>query len=675
MRNVYIRLMVVCSLILSAAVLSFGQNSGFDTSRMDKSASPCTDFFQYANGTWLDKTEIPGDQSSWGSFNILAENNREILKAIVDEAVAETNAERGSDTQLIGDYYFSCMDEAAIEAAGVDVLDPYFGQIRSIGSKKDLQQVIAKMHNAGLPVAFNFFGGTDLKDSNMVIANTFQGGLSMPNRDYYVGGDPKMQEARDKFREYMMNMFRMTGDNEEQARQKMFTVMRIQMRLAYASLTPVELRNPDNRYKKVTIAEANAITPNFAWDEYMANRGLSNVSEFNIAQPDYFKAVDKLIDEVSVGEWKTYLEWMTMNAAAPLLAEKYRDENFGFYGKYLQGRKEQQPRWRICVQATDGNIGEALGQLYVSKAFKPEAKERMEELIDNLFVAMRERIDRLEWMTDDTKVQALAKLASFKRKIGYPDTLRGYEGLEINRKSYFGNAIRSGEFQIKRNLADIGKPVDRSRWGMTPPTVNAYYSGTLNEIVFPAGILQPPFFNMEADDAINYGSIGGVIGHEISHGFDDQGSRFDADGNLKMWWTPDDRKKFEDRAACVVKQFGEYEIQPGLFMNGNLKLGENIGDLAGLLISYDAFQNSLKGKERPGKIDGFTPEQRFFLGWAQIWAFKSTLENERLHVATAPHAVARWRVNGPLSNMPSFAEAFDCKQSDKMVREDICQIW
>ncbi len=675
MRNFYFRSVVILAFILSAYTMTFGQNSGFDTSRMDKSSEACTDFFQYANGKWLDNTEIPGDQSSWGSFNILAENNREILKEIVEESVAKTDAEKGSDTQLIGDYYFSCMDEAAIESAGVKPLNPYFNDINGIRNKKDLQKVIAKMHNAGIPALFGFFGGTDLKDSNTVIANTFQGGLSMPNKDYYVGGDEKMQEARDKFREYMVKMFQLEGDSEQTARNKMFSVMRIQMRIAYASLSRTELRNPDNRYKKVSVSEANAITPNFAWDDYMALRGVTGVTDFNIGQPDYFKAVNQMLDDVSIGEWKTYLHWMTLDAAAPMLAKRFADERFDFYARYLQGRKEQQPRWRICVGEVDGNIGEALGQLYVARAFKPEAKERMNELIDNLFVAMRERIDKLEWMTDDTKVQALAKLSTFKRKIGYPEKLRGYKGLDISRDSYFMNSSRSGEFQVKRNLEDIGKPVDRDRFGMTPPTVNAYYSPPLNEIVFPAGILQPPFFNPDADDAINYGSIGGVIGHEISHGFDDQGSRFDAEGNLKMWWTPDDRKKFDERAACVVKQFDEYEVQPGLFMNGKLTLGENIGDLGGLAISYDAFMNSLKGKTRPADIDGFTAEQRFFLGWAQIWAIKMTMEGESLRVKTDSHAIARWRVNGPLSNMPQFAEAFGCKAPQKMVKKDMCEIW
>ena len=674
MRNFYFRSMVILTFILALVAISSGQNKGFDINRMDKSVSPCTDFFQYANGNWLNKTEIPGDQSSWGSFNILAENNRDLLKKIVDESSAQTDAQKGSDTQLIGDFYFSCMDEATIEAAGAKPLNPYFKEIQSISNKKDLQKVIAKMHDSGVPVLFGFGGGTDLKNSKMVIANSGQGGLSMPNRDYYINGDPKFQETRDKFREYVYTMFRNLGDSEDNARKNMFTVMRIQMRLAYASLSRVQMRNPDNRYKKVSLTEANSITPNFNWDEYMKLRGISGVESFNIGQPEFFKAVNKLIGDISIGEWKTYLRWMTINAAAPLLSKKFADENFNFYGKHLQGRKEQQPRWRICVRAVDGNIGEALGQKYVAKAFKPEAKKRMNELIDNLFVAMRARIDRLEWMSDETKVQALTKLSTFKRKIGYPDKLRGYKGLDINRKSYALNSMRSGQFQIKRNLADIGKPVDRSRFGMTPPTVNAYYSPLLNEIVFPAGILQPPFFNAEADDAINYGAIGGVIGHEITHGFDDQGSRFDAEGNLKMWWTKDDRKKFNDRAACVVDQFSSYEVLPGLFMQGKLTLGESIADLGGLTVSYDAFQKSMEGS-RPNNIDGFTPEQRFFLGWAQVWAYKATEQNLRLRVANGPHAIPRFRVNGPLSNMEAFAKAFNCKQSDPMVRKETCLIW
>ncbi|MDQ3633114.1 MAG: M13 family metallopeptidase [Acidobacteriota bacterium] len=675
MRNFYFRFIFITTLILSVSAIAFGQNAAFDINRMDKSVNACTDFFQFANGTWLNNTEIPGDQSSWGSFNILAENNRTILRELVDETVVKTDATKGSDTQLIGDFYFSCMNEAEIEAAGAKPISPYFNDINSIGDKKDLQKQIAKMHDLGIPVLFGFYGGTDLKNSKMVIANAGQGGLSMPGREYYIGGDPKMQEARDKFREYVVNMFQLMGDSEQEARTKMFTVMRIQMRLAYASLARADLRNPDNRYKKISVTEANSITPNFVWDDYMKLRGINGVDEFNIGQPDFFKAVNQMMNDITIGEWKTYLKWMAMDAAAPMLAKRFSDENFNFYSKYLRGTKEQQPRWRICVQSADGNVGEALGQLYVSKAFKPEAKERMDKLINNLFVAMRERIDQLEWMSDDTKVEALAKLATFKRKIGYPEKLRGYEGLDIDRKSYYMNSMRSDKFQVKRNLDDIGKPVDRDRFGMTPPTVNAYYNALLNEIVFPAGILQPPFFNASADDAVNYGAIGGVIGHEITHGFDDQGSRFDAEGNLKMWWTQEDRKKFDERASCVVDQFSKYEVQPNLFMNGKLTLGENIADLGGLTVAYDAYKNSLKNKQRPENIDGFTPEQRFFLGWAQVWAVKATMENDRLRATTDPHALARWRVNGPLSNMPQFAEAFGCRESQPMVKKDMCEIW
>ena len=402
------------------------------------------------------------------------------------------------------------------------------------------------MHNLGIPAVFGFGGGTDLKDSENVIANAGQGGLSMPNRDYYVGGDPKFQETRDKFREYVSTIFQLVGNSEQEARDKAFSVMRMQTRLAYGSLRRVDLRNPDNRYSKVTMEEAGKITPNFSWPDYMRNRGVQPVDSFNIGQPEFFKEADKLFTDFSIGEWKTYLSWMALNSAAPLLSSSFADASFDFYSRHLTGTKEQLPRWQRCVRATDGAIGEALGQEYVKVAFKPEAKERMGELIDNLFVAFRERLDALEWMSDETKVQALAKLATFKRKIGYPDVLRGYEGLNIERGSYATNTLRAGQLQIERNIADIGKPVDRTRWGMTPPTVNAYYNPLLNEIVFPAGILQPPFFNPDADDAINYGSIGGVIGHEITHGFDDQGSQFDADGNFKSWWTRMTAKSFSN---------------------------------------------------------------------------------------------------------------------------------
>jgi putative endopeptidase len=407
----------------------------------------------------------------------------------------------------------------------------------------------------------------------------------------------------------------------------------------------------------------------------MKNRGVPPVTEVNIGQPDFFVELNKMMSDIPLDQWKTYLRFMLLNSSANSLPKAFADENFKFFGMYLSGTKEQQPRWKRCVGATDGTLGEALGQEYVKRAFTPEAKKRMNELIDNLFAAYKERISQLDWMSGETKQKALAKLASYKRKIGYPDVLRGYQGLAINRKSYLENSRNIGKFQIARNLQDIGQPVDKTRFGFTPPTVNASYSPQTNTITFPAGILQPPFFNFAADDAINYGAIGAVIGHEITHGFDDQGSQFDADGNLKSWWTKDDRAKFEERASCVANQFSGFEVQKGLFMNGRLTLGENIGDLGGLTGAFVAYQKALEGKSKPENIDGFTPEQRFFLGWAQVWAGKYTPEAERLQVAGNPHALPRWRVNGPLSNLPQFAQAFGCKSEKPMVRAVSCKIW
>jgi putative endopeptidase len=675
MQKFSFRLMTALTVLLAVYAGVSAQSKGFDTNQMDTSVDACTDFFEYANGSWLKNTQIPASESRWGAFNILADNNNTILKEILENA-AKTGGTPGSDTQLIGDFYSSCMNEAAIEKAGAKPLKTYFKQIKKIKTVEDLNRQIALMHNSGLPALFGFGGGTDLKNSSMVIINAGQGGLTLPNRNYYLDQDAKSVETRQKFIEYMTNMFRLLGDSDADAAANAKTVMDIQTRLATVSLSQVDLRNPDKRYNKIALAAAQEITPNFSWASYMSARGIPAAMEINFAQPDFFRELNSMLKDVSIEEWKTYLRWMMVNSAAPSLSKNFADENFNFFSKYLSGTKERQPRWKTCVQATDNTLGEALGMEYVKKAFTPAAQKRMDELITNLFAAMKERIDKLEWMSDETKKQAQAKLSTFKRKIGYPEKLRGYKGLTIKSKSYAGNILNSRQFQIRRNLEDINKPVDRTRWGFSPPTVNASYSSVNNDITFPAGILQPPFFNFAADDAINYGAIGGVIGHEITHGFDDSGSRFDAEGNLKMWWTAEDRAKFEERAACVVKQFNEYEVQPGLFIDGKLTLGENIGDFAGLTVSYDAFMKSLEGKTKPANIDGFTAEQRFFLGWAQVWAGKYTKEAEIQQVKTNSHSLPRWRVNGPLSNMPQFAQAFGCKSGDKMVRvSDICKIW
>lgn len=672
--NVF-RYVTAVFVVALAASIGLSQNKGFDTRRMDKSVDACTDFFDYANGSWLKSTEIPSSESRWGTFNILGDDNNTKLRGILEEAGKRSDNAVGSDAQLIGDFYHSCMDEAAIDKAGAKPLDRYFAQIKKIKTVADLEKYVATMHSMGLPAMFSFGGGADLKNSSMVIINAGQGGLSLPNRDYYVNSDAKSVEARQKFTEYMTNIFKLLGEDADKAGADAKTVLEIQTRLAAASLGSVEMRNPDNRYNKITFTAAQELTPNFSWKEYMTIRGIPAATDVNFAQPNFFREMNLMLTQVPIENWKTYLRWMTVNAAAPGLAKPFADENFKFFGTYLAGQKERQPRWKQCVQATDQNLGEALGMEYVKTNFTPKAKARMDELITNLFAAMKDRINGLEWMSGATKTQAQTKLSTFKRKIGYPDVLRGYKGLTIKANSYADNILSSRAFQVKRNVADIGKPVDRTRWNFTPPTVNASYSSVNNDITFPAGILQPPFFNFEADDAINYGAIGGVIGHEITHGFDDSGSRFDADGNLKMWWTAEDRKKFEERAACVINQFNGYEVQPGLFINGKLTLGENIGDFAGLTVSYDAYQRSLEGKARPADIDGFTPEQRFFLGWAQVWAGKYTPEAERLQVATNTHSLPRWRVNGPLSNMPQFRKAFGCKDGQQMVRENACAIW
>lgn len=650
------------------------QSSGFDTTRMDRSADACEDFFQFANGTWIKNTEIPPSQSRWGSFNTLAESNRDVLHEILEKAVKE-KAPAGSNMQLIGDYYASCMDEAAIEKAGTKPIDPMLSSIAAIKNLDDVKHQLAAMHKAGIPALFRLAGGPDAKNSNMVIVNSGQAGLSLPNRDYYTKTDPKSVEIRGKFVEYMTNMFKLLGESPDAAAADAATVMDIQNRLAKASTAPADLRDPDKNYNKIPLGEAQAIIPNFSLADYMKARGIPAVTEINFGQPGFFKEVNTMLTDVPVASWKTYLRWMVLNSAANTLPKAFADENFNFTGKVLAGTKEQLPRWKRCVQATDGTLGEALGAEYIKVKFTPDAEKRMDQMIDNLFAAMKSHIQGLSWMSDETKVKAVAKLDAYKRKIGYSKFPRGYKGLTIDRSSYAGNVLRAGEFQVKRNVEDIGKPNDKRRMGMTPPTVNASYSPTNNDITFPAGILQPPFFNFQADDAINYGGIGAVIGHEVSHGFDDQGSKFGPDGNLKSWWTPDDRKKFEERAQCVIDQFNGYEVQPGLNVNGRLTLGENIGDLGGLAIAYSALMDSMKGKPAPAKIDGFTAEQRFFLGWAQVWAAKSTPEAERAQVLGDPHSAAKWRVNGPISNMPEFAKAFGCKQGQGMVREKFCQIW
>ena len=646
---------------------------GFSLSNLDRTCKPCENFYEFAMGSWMKANPIPAEYSSWGTFTQLRDNNLTAMRTIL-EAAAKANAPTGSNEQKIGDFYASCMDTTAIEAAGLKPIADELSTIDAINDRKSLDAAIAKLQHEGAGVLFRFSSGQDIKDSSRVIAQAGQGGLGMPDRDYYFRDDDKSKQLRVDYEQHVAKMFTLAGDLPDRAAAEAKTVMTIETALAKASRTRVELRDPEKNYNLMPLSEIKSLTPDWSWENYLREVGAPPLDQINVRQPEFFKEVNQELSAVSLPDWQIYLRWHVIHASAPGLPDRFVEENFDFYDKKLSGTKEILPRWKRCVQSTDRNLGEALGQVYVDKYFPPTAKARAKEMVNNLIAALREDIPTLSWMGPETKKEALTKLEAFTVKIGYPDKWRDYTKLSIDRGSYAGNVRRSIEFEYTRQLAKIGKPVDRTEWGMTPPTVNAYYSSSMNEIVFPAGILQPPFYNPNADDAVNYGGIGAVIGHEISHGFDDQGSKFDGQGNLHEWWTPDDRKNFTERGDCVVNQFNSYEVEPGLHQNGKLVLGESIGDLGGLTIAYAAYVRSIDGK-RPKDIDGFTPEQRFFLGWAQVWGANQRAEAARLQTNTDPHPLARFRGNGPLSNMEAFAKAFGCKKGDPMVRESACKIW
>ncbi|MET0621734.1 MAG: M13 family metallopeptidase [Pyrinomonadaceae bacterium] len=650
---------------------------GFDLASLDRDASACQDFNQFANGGWRAANPIPAAYSRWGRFEQLTERNTEQLHGILEELSKRKNLKAGSNEQKIADFYSACMDEAAIEAQGAKPLEPEMARIAAIDDLGGVQAEIARFHAHRIPALFGFGAAQDYKNSTAIIAQAVQGGVGLPDRDLYTKDDERSRKTRDEYVAHVARTFRLLGEDETRAAASARTVMSIETRLAENSASRVQLRNPEARYNPMTKAQLVELTPHFDWGQYFRGIGLPEVAKINVGQPAFFKAADKMLAEVPVEDWKTYLRWHLVNAASNTLSSKFVEESFNFNGKFLNGTQEQMPRWKRCVTSTDRALGEALGQLYIDKTFTPQARGRAQEMVKNLVAALREDLRTLSWMGDETRVRAIAKLDAFVRKIGYPDRWRSYEPVQISRGAYYNNSVSVGEFEYRRNLGKIGKPIDRSEWNMTPPTVNAYYNASMNEIVFPAGILQPPFYDPKADDAFNYGGIGAVIGHEMTHGFDDSGAKFDADGNLVMWWTPDDLKKFNERTDCVVKQFDAFEVEPGLFHNGKLVVGESVADLGGLTVAYAAYMKSLEGKPRPKPVAGFTPEQRFFLGWAQVWAQNIRPENARQRVATDPHPLGRFRINGPLSNMPQFAEAFQCKAGDAMVRppDKRCQIW
>ena len=680
MRFPTFRLTAVVSLavVLGIAAIAQTGSRGIDPANMCTTCNACEDFYMYANGGWLEKNEIPAAFSTWGTTSNLREKNIGVLRQILEDSAKNTAAPAGSNERKIGEFYASCMDEPRIEVAGAKPLANEMAAINKMKSVGELAAMLGRLHEMSVRALFGLGAVQDFKNSSIVTAIAGQGGLGLPDRDYYFKDDEKSKSVRAAYVRHIENMFKLLGDDPTKATAEAQVVMKIETDLANNSLDRVARRDLSKQYNKMTLAEMKTVTPAFDWDAYLNALKAPKFTDVNMAHPAFFKGLNALLSSVSIDDWKTYLRWHLVHGAADALSSAFVNENFDFYGKTLNGTKELQPRWRRCVLATDATLGEALGEVYVKKAFPPEAKARMKGLVNNLTAALRDDINTLEWMSEPTRKQAIAKLESFAVKIGYPDKWRDYSTLKVNRDSFADNMLRAGQFEIHRGLAKIGRPVDKTEWGMTPPTVNAYYNPLMAEIVFPAGILQPPYFDLNADDAVNYGAIGGVIGHEMSHGFDDQGRKFDLKGNLADWWTAEDAKNYLERATCVEQQFSSFKVdEVGMNQNGKLVLGESIGDLGGLKIAWLAFQKSLQGKPRAANIDGFTPEQRFFLGWAQVWGRNQRTEAIRQQMLTDPHPLGRFRVNGPISNMPQFAEAFSCKPGDKMVRppDQRCQVW
>lgn len=646
--------------------------SGIDTQWFDTSVRAQDDLFRHVNGKWLDTIEIPADKSNYSSFTKLADEARENIKAIVEE-LAAAKAPTG-DAQKIADFYRSFMDEAAAEKAGVAPLQAELSRIKKIRSKSDVAFELGRQERFGLSPLMTLWVDQDAKSSTEYILYVQQAGLGMPDRDYYLKDDDKLNTARAAYLTYIADMLTLAGfKNTKKAAKDIFA---LEKSLAEAQWTRVESRNRDKTYNKLDPKGLSGLAKSMNWPKFFEGMGVDTPAHVIVRQPSYVESLDARIKKTSVAKWRLYLQWQVVNGFAPLLSKAFVDTHFAFYGKTLSGTEENEARWKRAMNALDGALGEALGRTYVQRHFKPEAKARMQALVKNLRVAFEGGIESLEWMSDTTKVQAKAKLQKFVTKIGYPDVWRDYSALVIKPGDLVGNSMRAREFEHERNLKKLGQPVDRNEWFMTPQTVNAYYNPPMNEIVFPAAILQPPFFNLEADDAVNYGGIGAVIGHELSHGFDDQGRKSDGDGNLRDWWTKDDAERFEARASKMVSQYDGFEALPGQFVQGKLTLGENIGDLGGLTIAYRAFQLSQKDAPSP-KIDGFTGAQRFFIGWAQVWRRKYRDAELQRRLMTDPHSPANFRVLGIVSNMPEFYEAFSVKEGDKLFRPDAerVKIW
>ena len=667
--------LVLPFIIVAASV--WGQNAPvarkpvLDVSAMDPSVDPCADFYTYSCGGWLKNNPIPPDQTSWGVSSKLQEQNLLLLRGILENA-AKPSPARDAVTQKIGDYYAACMDEKAVEAAGIKPLRADLDRIASAQSKPELLALMARMVY-GNPL-LDLHSGQDFKDANQVIAELDQDGLGLPDRDFYLLGDVKWFKFRKAYRAHVAEMFELIGDAPQTAGNEAKSVLRIETALAKGSMSRADHSDPRKVYHKMDVAELAALSPSFHWGEYFTAAGLPALQSLNVATPGFFKTMDAALRKQSLDSWKAYLRWHLVHDNAASLSTAFVDASFDFYGRTLQGAQEIPPRWKRCVSYVDSDLGDALGQAYVRHAFSPQAKQRVLKMTEQIEDAMQREIESLPWMTTETKRQAVAKLSAVTNKIGYPDQWRDYGALAISPDDAIGNARRSREFEFHRELGKIGKPVDRAEWAMTPPTVNAYYDAQMNDINFPAGILQPPLFDPLSDEAANYGDTGSTIGHELTHGFDDVGRRFDIQGNFRDWWTAEDVKQFEQRAACLVDQYSQYTAVDRMKVNGKQTLSENIADLGGLILAYIAWKDEIKGQSSE-PIDGLTPVQRFFVGYGQSWCTNTREKTRQLQATADPHSPEEYRANGAVSNLPEFQQAFHCKAGSPMVRKDQCRVW
>jgi putative endopeptidase len=677
MTNILERTAVAAALFVLACSVAHAQTAGpthgIDRANIDTTCAACADFYEFANGGWLKRTQIPAAYSSYGTFREVADRGDVVLRSVLEDAA------KGSPdhaTREAGIYYATCEDTMAIEKEGVTPLRTRLASIDAISSLPELRAEVAQLQLIGVPVMFNTGSEPDFKNSVRVILALDQGGLGLPDRDYYTRTDSISSRLRNTYRDHVARTLALAGEPTADATRDAERVLAIETQLAKASLTRVERRDPKKLYNPMSLAQVDALAPSLAFSTFLRDVHATTPSIIRVGYPEFLRTLNTMLTTVPLSDWKAYLRFHLVNDAAPWLSKPFADEAFRMQ-QALTGAKEQLPRWKRCLNSTSANLGEAVGKAYVARTFTPEAKARALAMVRNMEAVLRERLSTLPWMSDSTRKFAIAKLDAFVNKIGYPDKWRDYSKLDLSKQQPFvDNRFAVMRFESNRDLAKIGKPTDRTEWGMTPAEVNAQYSALSNDVTFPAAILQPPFFDPNADDAVNYGGMGAAIGHEMTHGFDDQGRQFDAGGNLKDWWTPTDSKSFDQRALLVQRQFDSYVVLDSLHVNGKLTLGEDIADLGGLKIAYEALERSFSGK-RPAPIDGFTPEQRFFLSWAQVWRTKARPEAERQQVLTDPHAPARWRVNGPLANMPEFAAAFRCKAGDPMVRPDSLrpQIW